>query len=92
MRTAPTPIITAVLGFCTAALLSPAAAPALAESFRPNVAGPLFCNLYRQGVHRDMALRHSIAVAWDQRRTASQRQDDVAAMVDYVRANCAGAL
>lgn len=82
------------LAALAAALL--AVPPAAAQSFHPEVAGPLFCNLRHQGVPLRQATSAAISAAWDQgrpdtkvRRAAGHQMDsDVAGLTDYVLAHC----
>lgn len=79
----------------TAALLLTTAAPAAAQSFRPEIAGPAFCHLIRQGVDPELAVRHVIQMSWDNNRRDTQimingrREDtDVAGFMAYISRNC----
>ena len=65
---APTSIITAVLGFSAAALLAPS--PAQPQSFYPELMGQRFCELRRAGVSYDQAVRAAIAESWSHSRPA----------------------
>ena len=75
------------------------AAPAAAQSFRPDVAGPVFCDLIRQGVNPELAVRHVIQMTWDDRRRVTyviadnkRQRSDVAGLVSYIKWHCAGGL
>jgi hypothetical protein len=93
VKTAPTPIITAVLGFCSAALLIPQ--PVQPQSFHPELAGPLFCQLRSRGIPRDAATAAAIGTAWDNNRPDTKvhwrgevEDSDVIGMLTYVQSNC----
>lgn len=93
MKTAPTPIITAVLGFCAAALLAPQ--PAQPQSFNPRAYAAQFCYLRSTGVPYTAAIRAALNHAWDNSRHTVKVQahgrsmtTDQLMAVDYVLSAC----